>query len=466
MSKNTIKELASTIVDRHSLNQSDAESFVDSLFKLVFEALDADKIVKVKGLGTFKIIEVQERESVNVNTGERVVIEGHGKINFIPDNSMKDLVNKPFAQFETVIVNDGVDFNVIDDKEDNNDASILEQIDDNIFSANIQSPVEEKTVAPIQQLEDEEEQKPEEKLVQKSEAEPEEVDKEVIQEVTQEVTQEVIQEETSINENVEENAKESLKEDSDEDSTVELIPEESSEEEHFELVDFSETEDESETEKPVAEQTATEEVKSDTVQEEIAEEEKSTEKEDAEETDDEVEHKSNIGRIALSVFFAILLFVAGYFVGQYVPISSLANIGTASVAEKTAKPVPVKKPVKKTDKNVIKAEPREQKKQPSTVKDVPKPIAKTVDAKAPEQSSDIYDKKSVQVRTGAYRIIGMSKTVTLKSDESLKRFSDRTLGPGMECYIIAFNDLDGSTTVKKGQIIKIPKLELRHHKSR
>lgn len=450
MSKNTIKELASTIVDRHSLNQSDAESFVDSLFKLVFEALDADKIVKVKGLGTFKIIEVQERESVNVNTGERVVIEGHGKINFIPDNSMKDLVNKPFAQFETVIVNDGVDFNVIDDKEDNNDASILEQIDDNIFSANMQSPVEEKTVAPIQQLEDEEEQKPEEKL----EAEPEEVDKEVTQE------------ETSINENVEEKAKESLKEDSDEDSTVELIPEESSEEEHFELVDFSETEDESETEKPVAEQTATEEVKSDTVQEEIAEEENSTEKEDAEETDDEVEHKSNIGRIALSVFFAILLFVAGYFVGQYVPISSLANIGTASVAEKTAKPVPVKKPVKKTDKNVIKAEPREQKKQPSTVKDVPKPIAKTVDAKAPEQSSDIYDKKSVQVRTGAYRIIGMSKTVTLKSDESLKRFSDRTLGPGMECYIIAFNDLDGSTTVKKGQIIKIPKLELRHHKSR
>lgn len=450
MSKNTIKELASTIVDRHSLNQSDAESFVDSLFKLVFEALDADKIVKVKGLGTFKIIEVQERESVNVNTGERVVIEGHGKINFIPDNSMKDLVNKPFAQFETVIVNDGVDFNVIDDKEDNNDASILEQIDDNIFSANMQSPVEEKTVAPIQQLEDEEEQKPEEKL----EAEPEEVDKEVTQE------------ETSINENVEEKAKESLKEDSDEDSTVELIPEESSEEEHFELVDFSETEDESETEKPVAEQTATEEVKSDTVQEEIAEEENSTEKEDAEETDDEVEHKSNIGRIALSVFFAILLFVAGYFVGQYVPISSLANIGTASVAEKTAKPVPVKKPVKKTDKNVIKAEPREQKKQPSTVKDVPKPIAKTVDAKAPEQSSDIYDKKSVQVRTGAYRIIGMSKTVTLKSDESLKRFSDRTLGPGMECYIIAFNDFDGSTTVKKGQIIKIPKLELRHHKSR
>src|SRR5574344_2799365 len=114
MSKNTIKELASTIVDRHSLNQSDAESLVDSLFKVVFEALDADKIVKVKGLGTFKIIEVQERESVNVKTGERVVKEGHGKINFSPDNSMKDLVNKPFAQFETVIVNDGVDFNVID----------------------------------------------------------------------------------------------------------------------------------------------------------------------------------------------------------------------------------------------------------------------------------------------------------------------------------------------------------------
>lgn len=109
MAKVSIVDMAKAIVSKHGLSQQEAEKFVTALFDVINEGLYRDKIVKVKGLGTFKVIDVRERESVNVNTGERVVIESHGKITFTPDPIMRDLVNKPFAKFETVVLNDGVD---------------------------------------------------------------------------------------------------------------------------------------------------------------------------------------------------------------------------------------------------------------------------------------------------------------------------------------------------------------------
>ena len=110
MGKISIQELANVLVERRRMNKRDASLFVSAMFDIVQQRLETDKLVKVKGLGTFKIIDVEDRESVNVNTGERVLIEGHGKITFVPDALMKELVNKPFAQFETVVLNDGVDF--------------------------------------------------------------------------------------------------------------------------------------------------------------------------------------------------------------------------------------------------------------------------------------------------------------------------------------------------------------------
>ena len=92
------------------MSKKDAELFVRSLFDLIEEALATEKYVKVKGFGTFKLTEVDSRESVNVNTGERIEIQGHTKVSFTPDTTMKDLINKPFAHFETVILNDGVEF--------------------------------------------------------------------------------------------------------------------------------------------------------------------------------------------------------------------------------------------------------------------------------------------------------------------------------------------------------------------
>ena len=110
MSKITIQDLASVLVERWHLGKKEASMFVNELFFVIQKSLDEEKNVKVKGLGTFKIIDVDDRESVDVNTGDRVLIEGHGKITFTPDALMKELVNKPFSQFETVVLNEGVDF--------------------------------------------------------------------------------------------------------------------------------------------------------------------------------------------------------------------------------------------------------------------------------------------------------------------------------------------------------------------
>ena len=110
MGKVTIQEIASKLIAQNGLSKKEATLFINMMFETIREALERDKMVKVKGLGTFKIIDVESRESVNVNTGERVLIEGHNKITFTPDALMKELVNKPFSQFETVVLNEGVDF--------------------------------------------------------------------------------------------------------------------------------------------------------------------------------------------------------------------------------------------------------------------------------------------------------------------------------------------------------------------
>lgn len=110
MDKISIQDIARTLIERNGLSKKDASAFVNAMFDIIQQALERDRVVKVKGLGTFKIIDVDARESVNVNTGERVLIEGHDKITFTPDALMKELVNKPFSQFETVVLKDGVDF--------------------------------------------------------------------------------------------------------------------------------------------------------------------------------------------------------------------------------------------------------------------------------------------------------------------------------------------------------------------
>ena len=111
--KLNIQDLIDLLAEKHGMSKKNADSFVKEFFQLIEEALEKDKYVKIKGLGAFKLIDVESRESVNVNTGERLVISGHDKMAFTPDNAMKELVNRPFADFETVMIKDGVNIDAI-----------------------------------------------------------------------------------------------------------------------------------------------------------------------------------------------------------------------------------------------------------------------------------------------------------------------------------------------------------------
>lgn len=116
MSKFSLNTLGKLLADKSGLSQVEAELFIRKMFDVCNQGLEADKQVKIKWLGTFKVQATKDRESINVNTGERFTIEGRDKLTFTPDNILKEIVNKPFAQFETVVVNDGVDFDEIDEK--------------------------------------------------------------------------------------------------------------------------------------------------------------------------------------------------------------------------------------------------------------------------------------------------------------------------------------------------------------
>ena len=153
-----ISDLATFLSNKHNIKQKDAEKFISQMFELLGEELKTDKLVKVKGLGTFKVTTVKNRASVDVNTGERIIIEGREKISFTPDASMKNLVNKPFAQFETVILKDGVDFAEIDKKYDMEEVDeesteTEESVDavetiDEVDTVDTNEPVEETTSEP------------------------------------------------------------------------------------------------------------------------------------------------------------------------------------------------------------------------------------------------------------------------------------------------------------------------------
>ena len=142
MGKLTIQDIAKVLVEKSGLTQKEANKFATEMFSIIQQRLEEDELVKIKGFGTFKIINVEARESVSVRTGERVMIDSHAKVTFTPDTVMKELVNKPFSQFETVVLNDGVEFD--DVTEDNEEE--MAAVDD------VVNPVEETPVVEIAQV--------------------------------------------------------------------------------------------------------------------------------------------------------------------------------------------------------------------------------------------------------------------------------------------------------------------------
>ena len=175
----TIQDIAKVLVEKNKLSQTDAEAFVTAIFNVVEAGIKRDKLVKIKGLGSFKVVTVDARESVNVNTGERVIIDSHDKISFTPDSMMKELVNKPFSSFETVVLNEGVEFDdmpVQDDNEQAEETATTEEAPDTVAQEDV---VAAETTPEVTQPEEEKkevirtEEEPE-KNVETDASEPEE----------------------------------------------------------------------------------------------------------------------------------------------------------------------------------------------------------------------------------------------------------------------------------------------------
>ena len=402
MGKISLIELAAVLSKRYGVNKKDATGFVTQMFDIIQQSLEQDKLVKIKGLGTFKIIDVDDRESVNVNTGERVLIEGHPKITFVPDALMKELVNKPFSQFETVVLNDGVDF-----EDAASEPSVAEPEIVETEPAVLESE-SEPAVMPLVDFEPE----PEPELIPVSE--PEAAPKsEPAPKPEAAPEPEPVQE-----------------------PAMEAEPEQEADPE-------TETEEESES------------------QEEEYEEEASDGKKWWLALLALLIGLAG-GYILGNYFpFSTTQTPQQEVVKPAVPDSALIatkaavdSIDSVTVAEPEVEDVKAEEPKV--------AEPKvETPKAEAPKAEAPK--AAEPDKKAVDQL-DQYQKKDSRVRTGAWRIVGTAQVVKVKEGETLSRISRRYLGPDMECYIEVYNNITASTPLKAGQEIKIP--QLKHKKSK
>ena len=505
MSKISLSDLAQRLAEKSGISLQDAELFIRKMFDVANEGLQSDKLVKMKWLGTFKVMAVKDRESVDVNTGERIIIEGRDKISFTPDNILKEIVNKPFAQFETVVVNDGVDFDEIDRKFENAEEdgpvsdSTLESVPDSENSS-VESFVEQdspETSGVIDFL-DEENDAPvsdemivigEKRLSQENVAEPEEKNPEEKKpEESEPAATEPAVFKPAVSEPVE-----------SESATSELETKESevpAQNEVESVVSDEENESTLTEETPIAEKVPSDEENSITeipIVEEAPFEEKAS--------SDEVTDKRHIVLprslvAAASVVFPAMIGGFSWFAFNYgkmaaqrdhlaLQLDNYQQIATekkapaksASTQEEIFRKKAIEDSVRmaQASEAVKKAENAEQNMDATADKqsiDVKSAEAKKhAEAKKTEEARKQAEKHAVQasskydqdarVRTGAYRIIGVSEVVTAREGQTIKSLSQKYLGPGMECYVEALN---GNSLLKPGQKVKIPKLELKKKK--
>lgn len=433
MGKVSVAWIAEAIAGKHGLTQKDAEQFVATFFDLINEALHEEKMVKVKGLGTFKVIDVRERESINVNTGERVVIESHGKISFTPDPIMRDLVNKPFAQFETVMLNDDVDI------EELNAVSVDEE-PLAIVDEQPQEVEEEPSVAAAgPEVVDEqplmnEDQSQEETVPQLQEVEEPIVD--VVGQTVEEEPEQVVEEELPVE--AEEQPQQAME------TEAALMPVEAS---------------------PVDDEPQPEEESSPVEEEPLA----------AQDEDDEEEEKpsSFFERhetllLTLShLFVAAIALAIGYIIGMQHfdmdrPVVQETVVDSTARVSKTV----VKPAAKDSVKDTVKEKAQQVKEDKHLLKEedvVNVPAAATHDQPATANDSKQLATANAMVKTGAYRIVGTAKTITVKKGDTMERLSRLYLGEGMSCYIQLHN---GVAEVSEGMRLKIPKLELKKRAKR
>lgn len=477
MSKSNISRLAKSISSKRGLTQAEAERFVSKMFEVANEGLHEDKLLKIKWLGTFKVTPVKDRESVDVNTGERIVIEGRDKISFTPDNILKEIVNKPFAQFETVVVNDGVDFSDIDEK------FSLQAVPAEPIAAEMPSTIgEQKTAeASIGQ--------PESKSFDESKNTDE-------QKVADQPTAEVYPS-AEAQPMAEEQSMAGEQPMAEEQQMQPLVGNTTGEQES--LVNEDILTKESSLVKNASDNeagTSNEAVASNNAA--MSDGAVPSEEPDSEVGEEVHFHYLMIPKYLVAIIclvFVILLGGMGWFAFNFgkmqaqrdklamqlqtikKPTPVATKDSTQTSAEDSAALTLKKKAqedsirMAETSKAVEMAEKTEQGRVEgqaltntsssqigTSSKEKGSSQAKGTAPSEPRSSS--YD-ADPRVRTGAYRIVGVAQTVTVKDGQSLASLSSLYLGPGMECYVEAVN---GKNEVKVGQKIKIPKLELKRKK--
>ena len=474
MSKFSLNTLGKLLADKSGLSQVEAELFIRKMFDVCNQGLDADKQVKIKWLGTFKIQATKDRESINVNTGERFTIEGRDKLTFTPDNILKEIVNKPFAQFETVVVNDGVDFDEIDEKfgEEQPEAAPA-QVIDFLDEEETATPNPEVVVIGSEKDKDKEEEDELAKQIAIEQAKLERLKQAKLEQ--ERIEQERIEKERLEQERLEQERIEQ-----------ERIEQERLEQEKLELAKQQALKATVQPAVPVSDETE-------------------------EEDDDEEEESSNSHHIVIPRYLVVavcLIVVAliggmGWFAFNYGQMTAqrdhlamqlnqyhqkpakkaTANAAAAPLSQeqklrqkaiedsiRMAKTAEAVKLAEQSDEGSANAEDSKQAeakakaeaaaKAKAAAKEKAKEKAKAEEKAASQIASSQYD-KDARVRTGAYRIIGVAQTVTVGAGQTIEQISTRYLGSGMECYVEALN---GTSTVKAGQKIKIPKLELKKKK--
>ena len=457
MSKNSF--LIDMLTSKMGLEVAEAEAFITAMFKVVNEGLKEDKLVKIKGLGTFKLTKVSARESVDVNTGERIVIEGREKISFSPDNYMRDLVNSPFSQFETVVLSDGVDFSAIDEKyalnELKDDSSLLLSNEESLETIaeepkSILSSIEEAKEA-LAQLNEKEEEGTVEEPVFTAELETENllvIEQEESSEETKSQMSVPISLQLSPQQLSALNTKESV---SDDEKKVEeseelssVVENESSQiEEAPQFVIETEKIEEKEETKPI--------------------EEESEEEEDTEESS-----SRSYVKPLLFAFLLIACLAIGAGVGYYLFQQQSKEMSVAQSSQTTNKVVVS---AKKANSPTAVVDSSQKKQAAAMVHSITKKNTQAVIVKTeqPEVKDEkpVFDSKQYnkdpRVRTGAYIIIGVEKEIEVKAGQTLYSLSRRYLGPDMECYVEAIN---GKKEFKAGEKMKIPTLKLKKKKHR
>ena len=425
-----IKDLARFLVEKHGIKLADAELFIALMTEIINEGVHRERQVKIKGLGTFKLTSVSSRESIDVNTGERIVIEGRDKLSFAPDNAMKELVNQPFSQFETVVVNDGVEL----------EDEYKEQVEETAPAEEKKEIVEEKAVEEIELPREE----PVEPIAVVSEMSAEKMS--VKEEKQEDKVQETISE-TNVSEVEQiETAQETIETASDnvaknDEETLESSPEKEDE--------------------PMVEETDSRE-------------------NDNEETENittaNTPHKSSYMKPLVVGFVALFVVLIGTICFMFmklcqqneqiynfrVEVQTLQlelfkkQFSTMKGCSKVMKPTAVaEKPAPAEKKSVPVAE------KPTPVTGKSTSVAEKSVSSKEEDAYEALNKSDARVRTGAYRIVGVKQVVKVKRGQTLSSISRLYLGPGMECYIEVMNK---NKELKEGDRVKIPELKRKHRK--